>query len=192
VICSLSGVIAGFGACAVEVDVAGVGYLINVPVSMLAELRIGEKVTIPTHLVVREDSMTLYGFADGRQRELFLSLTGVTGVGPKLAMSVLGAFTPEAFGRALASGDVAALTSVSGLGKRGAERILLELKDKLGSVATGLQAQSKLAEVRDALVGLGYAAGELREVLDRLAVRSGGQDSVETMIRQALKDLATT
>ncbi|MGH2772332.1 MAG: Holliday junction branch migration protein RuvA [Actinomycetota bacterium] len=185
----LRGTVAGMDAAAVEIDVAGVGYSVSVPTSMSSRLRLGEKVKIPTYLVVREDSMTLYGFQDSEQRELFSMLLGVTGVGPKLAMAAMSAFSPEGFRRAVVSGDGAALTSISGLGKRGAERIILELRQRFEAfVDSAAVSGPKLAEVREALLGLGYSPAEVRPALERVASSDG---EVSDMVRMALQDLAS-
>ncbi|MEX2587432.1 MAG: Holliday junction branch migration protein RuvA [Actinomycetota bacterium] len=191
-ISSVRGTVAEVGHSAVEIDVGGIGYLVQVPASTLAGLRLGEQVRLLTQMVVREDSMALYGFRDIEQRELFGCLTGVTGVGPRLALAVLGHLKPESLRRAISSADVAALTQVPGVGKRGAERMILELKDQLGIAdAGGRPASSKVAEVREALVGLGYAPAELAEVLDGVAASEGADRAdVETLIKAALKALA--
>lgn len=189
-ISSLSGKISGFSSGAIEVEVAGVGYLVNVPLSLLADLRLGEQLRILTHMVVREDSMTLYGFTGLEQRELFQSLISVSGVGPKLALAILGAISPGAFRKALAEGDKELLTSVPGLGKRGAERIILELKEKLGVAGADHAGGSKASEVKDALIGLGYSPAELRGVLDRTFAGASDGATVEDLVKAALRELA--
>lgn len=187
-ISSVGGTISEIGLGAVEVEVGGVGYLVHVPSSTLASVRLGQKVRLLTQMVVREDSMSLYGFADMEQRELFRCLTGVTGVGSKLALAVLGALKPNALRRAVVSADVAALTSVPGVGKRSAERMILELKSQLGDLESSVSAGgSKIAEVREALLGLGYGYSELTEVLAGLADEDTG---VEDMVKAALKALS--
>lgn len=188
-ISSVRGTITELGLGAVEVDVNGVGYYVAVSSSTLRNLRLGEKVRLLTQMVVREDSMSLYGFPDMEQRELFRCLTGVTGVGPKLALAVLGHLKPDALRRAIASSDVDALVEVPGVGKRSAQRMILELKTQLGIPDSGFQAAgSKLAEVREALIGLGYAPAELSEVLEKLASDEG---EVEDLVKSALKALST-
>lgn len=191
-ISSVRGTVAEMGQSAVEIDVQGIGYLVQVPASTLAGLRLGEQVRLLTSMVVREDSIALYGFRDMEQRELFGCLTGVTGVGPRLALAVLGRLKPESLRRAIASADITTLTQVPGVGKRGAERMILELKDQIGvSDSGGRPAASKVAEVRDALVGLGYTHGELAEVLDDVAASdASGSADVESLIKAALKALA--
>jgi holliday junction DNA helicase RuvA len=188
VIASLSGTVEALESGAAVLDVGGVGYLVHVPVSVLGGLSVGRRARLFTYLAVREDALTLYGFAAADQREAFRALTGVTGVGPRLALAVLSALEPDALRRVVASGDVGALTDVPGIGKRTAERMILELKQRLGPPAEHpVAAGSALAEVREALVGLGYAPAEFRPVLDRFAADGG---PVEAMLRSALKELA--
>lgn len=188
-ISSVRGTVTELGAGSVEVDVGGIGYLVQVSASTLRILRLGEKVRLLTQMVVREDSMALYGFPDMEQRELFRCFTGVTGVGPKLALAVLGHLKPDALRRAIASSDVDALVEVPGVGKRSAQRMILELKPQLGIPDAGFEsAGSKLAQVREALIGLGYAPAELGEVLENL--NRGEDREVEEMVKAALRALS--
>lgn len=191
---SLTGTIADLRALGsageIEIDVGGVGYQVFVSGRVLSDLRLGETVRLVTHLVVREDSMTVYGFMASDQREMFRHLLGVTGVGPKLALAVLSAFEPEGLARAVASADVDALTSIQGVGKRGAQRMVLELKEKLAASAEAVPVPgSKVAEVREALAGLGYSPAEAREALDRIDAATSDQPVTE-LVRAALKELA--
>lgn len=119
------------------IEAAGVGYKVMATPSTLANLRRGAESRLITAMIVREDSMTLYGFGDGDARDLFLTLLGVSGVGPKIALATLAVYDPQALRQALADGDVTALTRVPGIGKRGAERMVLELRDKIGPVTPG-------------------------------------------------------
>ena len=121
----------------VVIEAAGVGYKLMAAPSTLATLRRGSEARLITAMIVREDSMTLYGFPDGDARDLFLTLLGVSGVGPKIALATLAVYDATALRQALADGDVTALTRVPGIGKRGAERLVLELRDKIGPVGTG-------------------------------------------------------
>jgi Holliday junction DNA helicase RuvA len=188
VIASLSGTVEALEPGAVVIDVGGVGYLVHVPVRILAGLAAGRPARLFTYLAVREDALTLYGFATADQREAFRALTGVTGVGPRLALAVLSALEPDALRRVVASGDVGALTDVPGIGKRTAERMVLELKQRLGPPAEHpVVSGSAVAEVREALVGLGYAPAEFRPVLDRIAADGA---PVEDMLRSALRELS--
>ena len=187
-ISSVGGTVSEIGPGAVEIEVGGIGYLVQVPSSTLANMRLGQKVRLLTQMVVREDSMSLYGFVDMEQRELFRCLTGVTGVGPKLALAVLGSLKPNALRRAVASSDVAALTAVPGVGKRSAERMILELKSQLGVLESAVKlGGSKVAEVREALLGLGYGYAELTDVLESVADEEA---EVGDMVKAALRKLS--
>lgn len=157
----------------VVVEAAGVGYKVMATPSTLAALRRGSEVRLITAMIVREDSQTLYGFPDPETRDLFLTLLQVSGVGPKIALATLAVYDAVALRRALGDGDVTALTRVPGIGKRGAERMVLELRDKVGtgSTATGVAAGSGStvrAPVVEALVGLGFAAKQAEETIDKV------------------------
>jgi Holliday junction DNA helicase RuvA len=116
----------------VVIEACGVGYKVMATPSTLATLRRGSEARLITAMIVREDSQTLYGFADTEARDLFLTLLGVSGVGPKIALATLAVYDAPSLRQALADGDVTALTRVPGIGKRGAERLVLELRDKIG------------------------------------------------------------
>jgi len=157
----------------VVIEAAGIGYRVNATPSTLATLRRGSEARLITAMIVREDSQTLYGFADGETRDLFLTLLSVTGVGPRLAMATLAVHDATALRQALADGDVAALTRVPGIGKRGAERMVLELRDKIGAVAGAggpapVNGHGVRGPVVEALVGLGFAAKQAEEATDRV------------------------
>lgn len=157
------------------IEAAGVGYKVMCAPSTLATLKRGSEARLITAMIVREDSMTLYGFADGEARDLFWTLLGVSGVGPKIALATLAVYDAAALRRALADGDVAALTRVPGIGKRGAERMVLELRDKIGAVpgvAGGVSAvvHTVRGPVVEALVGLGFAVKQAEEACDRVLV----------------------
>jgi holliday junction DNA helicase RuvA len=198
----LRGRVAHRGAGTVVVDVGGVGYLVHVTGATSVPAR-GESVELHTSLQVREDSMTLYGFTDRGSLELFELLLSSSGVGPRIALAALGTHRPDTLRAAIAGGDVATLTAVPGIGKKVAERLVLELKDKVGLVAEGLPAPTAgdagagatggdaRAEVREALLGLGYSAGEAQAALAAVDVEAGGDDASE-LLRLALRTLATT
>ncbi|MGI9126094.1 MAG: Holliday junction branch migration protein RuvA [Mycobacterium sp.] len=155
------------------VEAAGVGYKIMATPSTLATLKRGAETRLITAMIVREDSQTLYGFADGDARDLFLTLLGVSGVGPKIGLATLAVYDAAALRQALADGDVAALTRVPGIGKRGAERMVLELRDKIGATpgGGGVAAVGVLGvrgPVVEALVGLGFAAKQAEEACDKV------------------------
>lgn len=186
-IASLEGRVTEVGLDAAVISVGGIGYRVMMPTSMLASLSSGDEIALSTHLVVREDSMTIYGFPTRAAEGLFSMLLGVGGIGPKVALSLISALGEEGIRRAVSSSDIDALTDVPGVGKRTAERLALELKDKMGEVAAATTDRSKLAEVKDALIGLGYTSAELREVLESIGADDG---PVEDLVRKALKELA--
>lgn len=159
----------------VVLEAAGVGYRLNATPATLAGLTRGEEVRLYTAMIVREDSMTLFGFADTEARELFGLLQTVSGVGPRLAMAVLAVLEPEALRKALAESNVAALTRVPGIGKRGAERLCVELRDKVNlvPVPTGAPGAERIVpatpvrdQVIEALIGLGFPAKQAEQTVD--------------------------
>jgi len=172
----------------VVIEAAGIGYRINATPSTLATLRQGSEARLITAMIVREDSQTLYGFPDGETRDLFLTLLSVSGVGPRLAMATLAVHDAAALRQALADGDVAALTRVPGIGKRGAERMVLELRDKIGAVAApapAINGHSVRGPVVEALVGLGFAAKQAEEATAN--VLAGDHDATtSSALRAAL------
>jgi len=180
----------------VVIEAAGVGYKVMATPSALATLRRGEESRLITAMIVREDSMTLYGFADGDARDLFLTLLGVSGIGPKIALAMLAVYDPIALRQALADGDVTALTRVPGIGKRGAERLVLELRDKVGPVSSGggVVAAVGLAvrgPVVEALIGLGFPAKQAEEATDRV-LKAEPDATTSSALRSALSMLGKT
>jgi Holliday junction DNA helicase RuvA len=182
----LSGTLAASLDGAVIVDCGGVGYQVSVSAQTAALLPpSGQEVVIHTHMVVRDDSMSLFGFATVAERELFLALTTVPSVGPKLAMAVVGSAPVDVLSAAIGSGDAARLQSVPGVGKRTAERICLDLKESLvGFVASTDVAgmNSSRSDARDALLGLGMNEREVESLLDEA---SG--ETAEELISSALR-----
>lgn len=159
----------------VVIEASGVGYRLNATPATLSSLQRGDDARLVTAMIVREDSMTLYGFADTESRDLFGLLLTVSGVGPRIAMATLAVLEPDALRRALAEGNVVALTRVPGIGKRGAERMVVELRDKVAAVPTssgvpGASPEQAVGSVRDqvveALVGLGFAAKQAEQATD--------------------------
>jgi holliday junction DNA helicase RuvA len=157
------------------IEAAGIGYRVNATPSTLATLRQETQARLVTAMIVREDSMTLYGFPDSDTRDLFLTLLSVSGVGPRLAMATLAVYDASALRQALADGDVAALTRVPGIGKRGAERMVVELRDKVGAAGVSSSAAAPpvnghavRSPVVEALVGLGFAAKQAEEATDKV------------------------
>lgn len=181
---------------ALMLDVGGVGYELEAPMTTFYELpAVGERVTLYTHLVVREDAHLLYGFVREAQRRLFRELLKVNGVGPRVALAVLSGLSDEEFCRCVAEEDIARLTKVPGIGRKTAERLVIELRDKLpkdiplpASTAAGPAAPGDpVSEAVSALVALGYKPNEASR-----AVRSASTKglSAEEIIRQALKGMA--
>jgi len=188
VIALLSGSVAVRRADHVVVDCGGVGYRLAVSGETLKQVpAVGLPIVLHTHLVVRDDALALYGFATEEERDLFLMLLAVQSVGPKVALAVLSGAPPRTLLAAVAGGDVATLQATPGVGKRTAERIVVELREKVGT-ALGEDAISisrgddPLSLAREALLGLGYTAGEIDELL-------AGADgaSTEDLIAHALR-----
>ncbi|GAS91989.1 Holliday junction branch migration protein RuvA [Mycolicibacterium brisbanense] len=174
------------------IEAAGVGYKVMATPTTLANLRRGTEARLITAMIVREDSMTLYGFADGDARDLFLTLLGVSGVGPKIALATLAVYDPQALRQALADGDVTALTRVPGIGKRGAERMVLELRDKIGAVTPGatggVGGHAVRGPVVEALVGLGFPAKQAEEATDKV-LANDPEATTSSALRSALSML---
>jgi holliday junction DNA helicase RuvA len=172
----------------VVVSCGGVGYRLAVSAETLRHVpRVGEPVTLHSHLIVRDDALLLYGFASEQERDLFLLLIGVQGVGPKMALAVLSGGPPRELLSAVAGGDVARLQAVPGIGKRTAERIVVELREKVG-VASGddpiviTRGDDPRALARDGLLGLGFSPQEAEALLD-----GAPGDTPEALIAHALK-----
>lgn len=172
------------------IEAAGVGYRVNATPSTLATLRAGSEARLITAMIVREDSMTLYGFCDAETRDLFHTLLSVSGVGPRLAMATLAVHDATALRQALADGDVTALTRVPGIGKRSAERMVLELRDKVGVVAgsgaaPAVNGHAVRGPVVEALVGLGFAVKQAEEATDKV-LATDREATNSTALRAAL------
>ena len=195
-IASVRGEVVDIALDHVVVECAGVGYKVMATPSTLAGLRRGSETRLIIAMIVREDSMTLYGFPDADARDLFSTLLGVSGVGPKIALATLAVYDANALRQALADGDVAALTRVPGIGKRGAERIVLELRDKIGPLTgagtvTTITGHAVRSPVVEALVGLGFALKQAEEATDKvLAVEPDATTS--SALRSALNLLGKT
>ena len=203
----VSGPVAALGPASAVIEVGGVGMLLQCAPAVLAALRIGEPARLATSLVVREDSLTLYGFADDDERQLFELLQTANGVGPRLAQAVLAIHPPREVRRAVSMGDLKALMQVPGIGKKGAERLVLELRDRLGvtsidtsldaALPTGLGPLTPVAPWRDqlaaALLQLGWSNREADPVLTTLdpvaeeQQATTGRVDVAVLLRQALQ-----
>ena len=206
-IASLSGRVAAVSPDGAVVEVGGIGLAVQCTPGTIARLQVGESARLATSLVVREDSLTLYGFADDDERQLFELLQTANGVGPRLAQAVLAIHPPREVRRAVSMADVKALMQVPGIGKKGAERLILELRDRLGVTSSdtqldggapsGLPAVTPVAPWRDqlasALVGLGWTGKEADAAIVQLApiadeqVGATGSVEVAVLLRQALR-----
>lgn len=181
----LRGVLASVGPTVV-IDVAGVGYEVAMSPDAIGDLPpVGEEVVVHTHLHVREDDMSLFGFPSASERDLFRVLISASGIGPKVAMALLATLRPDPLRRAILNEDAGALSAAPGVGKRSAQKIILELRPKLADVEADIVAGSGGAQVRLALEQLGYRAEEINEV----AAELDDGDSVEDQIKAALKML---
>jgi len=183
----LRGTVAAKSHDRVVLDVSGVGYEIAMSPSGLGELPlVGEDAVVHTHLYVREDQLGLFGFAHEDQRDLFRLLLGVSGVGPKVALAILGTMSTNDLRTAVLTEDTDALTLVPGIGKRSAQKLMLELRPKLDLPDAELPtAGSAVAEVREALEGLGYQGNEIRVAMQELDANA----EVEDLLRAALQRL---
>ncbi|MCZ2824913.1 MULTISPECIES: Holliday junction branch migration protein RuvA [unclassified Modestobacter] len=207
-IASVNGRVAAVSPDGAVLEVGGVGLSVQCTPGTIARLAVGEQARLSTSLVVREDSLTLYGFADDDERQLFELLQTANGVGPRLAQAVLAIHPPREVRRAVSMGDLKALMQVPGIGKKGAERLVLELRDRLGTTASdtsldgppaaGLGGVTPVAPWRDqltaALVGLGWSSREadtavsaLEPVAEEQQLAGGVQ--VAVLLRQALQIL---
>jgi holliday junction DNA helicase RuvA len=194
------GTVADVSLTSAVVEVGGVGLELNCTPGTLASLRQGAEATLPTTMIVREDSMTLFGFLDEDEKSLFEMLLTASGVGPKLAQAMLAVLSPDDLRRAVASEDIKALTRVPGIGQKGAQRIVLELKDRIGAPAgaTLPRAAGKAPsspwrdQVHAGLVGLGWSAREAEKAVDAVAPQAegGGEADVAALLRAALRTLS--
>lgn len=184
----LRGTIVRQGATSLLIEVGGIGYDVAVPVRTLVELPgVGEDAVLHTHLHVREDQLALYGFAGADDRDLFRLLLGISGVGPKVALAILSTMDADELRGVVATEDAAALTTVPGIGKRSAQKLLLELRPKLELPDGELDPSGPRSEVRAALEGLGYQPDEigsvLRDLPDDLPVEDLLKRSLQTLGR---------
>ncbi|GAA5610553.1 Holliday junction branch migration protein RuvA [Streptomyces platensis] len=198
----VSGPVAALAPDSAVVEVGGIGMAVQCTPDTLSGLRIGQQAKLATSLVVREDSLTLYGFADDDERQTFELLQTASGVGPRLAQAMLAVHSPDALRLAVATGDEKALTAVPGIGKKGAQKLLLEFKDRLGEpVGTGRAGVGGAVtpgwrdQLHAALIGLGYATREADEAVAAVApqaeaaVADGGAPQVPQLLKAALQTL---
>ena len=209
-IASVSGRVLAVRLDSAVVEVGGVGLLIQATPGTLAELRVGAEATLFTSLVVREDALTLFGFADADERDVFETLQTVSGIGPRLALAMLAVHTPDGLRAAVTTQDLTALTKVPGIGRKGAQRIVLELTDRLGppagtvvdldTVKRDVTAPVWRDQVVEALVGLGWPARQASDAVEAVVADAREPDGgtardtgdVAGMLRAALRHLGRT
>jgi Holliday junction DNA helicase RuvA len=201
-IARLTGTLAHSEANIVIVDVAGVGYRVTVPVNTLAQLgAVGAAVTLHIHTSVREDDISLYGFGSYDQQKVFELLLGVSGIGPKVALSILSGMEVAALADAVAAGDARTLTRIPGLGPKNAQRILLELREKMQLMSFERRADEKaatkkrlpedvvLADVIDGLINLGYNRNDARKAAERAMEETADKSNTAGLLRASLNFL---
>jgi Holliday junction DNA helicase RuvA len=204
VISHLRGTVAGVAPDGAVIEIGGVGFSVQCTPGTLATLRPGEAAHVSTCLIVREDSLTLYGFGSDDERNVFELLQTASGVGPRLALAMLAVHSPDALRRAVTTGDLGALTMVPGIGKKGAQRIVLELKDRLGAPgdvpAEALRgpaaAPSWREQAQSGLVNLGWPARDAEQAVQAVAADLAAEGvppesaDVATVLRAAMKKLS--
>lgn len=199
-IASLRGPVTHVGLDHVVVEVGGVGMLVHTTPATASSCRRGTEATLATTLVVREDSLTLYGFEGAADRDMFETVQTVSGVGPRLALAMLGVMGPDQLAAALSTGDAKALTTIPGIGAKSAQRLVLELKDKVGAVrGTGPAPAGAPAprpgqepwrgQVAEALVGLGWSAKQAGDAVERVAEHAPADAEIAALLRLALREL---
>ncbi len=196
----LSGILAERSLTSVTIDVNGIGFQLSIPLSTSQKLpQVGEKIRLLVHHVVREDAQLLFGFATEEERSLFRLLLGVSGIGPKLAITVLSGLGIGELKRAIVDGSVPGLTAISGIGRKTAERMIIELREKIviegrtdeGKAGAALSKNEALVEdsIR-ALVSLGYSKQNAKAAIQKvLSGRDSGRLSAESLIRESLKQI---
>jgi Holliday junction DNA helicase RuvA len=197
VIAFVRGRVAAVGLTSTVLEVGGVGLELHCTPDTLASLRTGAEATLPTSMVVREDSLTLFGFADEDEKQMFELVQTASGVGPKLAQAMLAVHRPESIRRAVASDDVKTLTTVPGIGQKGAQRIILELRDRIGAPGQAAAVPTPAAsspdwqgQVQAGLVGLGWSAKEADRAIAEVAPQASPEADVATLLRAALRTLS--
>jgi holliday junction DNA helicase RuvA len=198
VIAYVSGPVTALAPEQAVVEVGGIGLAVQCTPATLARLRVGQPAQLATSLVVREDSLTLYGFVDDDERQVFELLQTASGVGPRLAQAALAVLTPDELRRAVAAEDLAVLITVPGIGRKGAQRIVLELKDRLGSpvgivlprAGTAPSRSDWRGQVHAGLLGLGWSTREADEAVAAVADEAGETPDVAALLRSALQALS--
>jgi holliday junction DNA helicase RuvA len=195
------GAVATVGLDSAVVEVGGVGIQVMCTPGTLAGLRVGQQARLATSMVVREESLTLFGFVDEDERTLFELLQTASGVGPKLAQAMLAVHGPDDLRRAVTTEDLGTLTKVPGIGRKGAQRIVLELKDRIGVPGDGVSTPSVTGpagatgwreQIHSALLGLGWSSREAETAVAAVADQAGEAPDVPTLLRAALRTLSRT
>lgn len=192
----VSGKVAAVTLSSAVLEVGGVGLELMCTPGTLATLRTGHAATLPTSMVVREDSLTLFGFVDDDEKQTFELLQTASGVGPKLAQAMLAVMSPDDLRIAIAGDDPKTLTKVPGIGQKGAQRIILELKDRIGTPVGGRAAAAPAAaapwrdQVHQGLVGLGWSTKDAEKAVDAVAPGAGAVPDVAGLLRAALRTLS--
>ncbi len=193
------GQVAAVGLTSAVVEVGGVGLELVCTPGTLATLRPGQAATLPTSMVVREDSLTLFGFLDEDERTTFELVQTASGVGPKLAQAMLAVLSPDDLRSAVAHEDVKTLTRVPGIGQKGAQRIILELRDRIGAPTAAVIGATVQAggpawrgQVQQGLVGLGWSVKEADQAVEAVADEAGDTPDVGALLRAALRTLSRT
>lgn len=189
-ISSISGTVKSTAINSIVVEVGGIGVLLQVPARVASQMQVGKLVSFHTYLIVREDALTLYGFTEITDREFFELLLTVTGIGPKVAQSILASSEASTIAAAIVSANLQSLEAISGLGKKGAQRLVLELKDK-AAIFAGAGVNSKLSitnQVENALQGLGYTVKEAASMITQIpAGEKIGKLDAAQILKLALK-----
>lgn len=200
----VSGTVAAVTLSSAVLEVGGVGLELMCTPGTIATLRQGQRATLPTSMVVREDSLTLFGFVDEDEKAMFELVQTASGVGPKVAQAITAVLAPDDLRRAIAGDDVKTLTKVPGIGQKGAQRIILELKDRIGPVASSRTTAATLPtsdvwreQVHQGLVGLGWSAKDAEKAVEAVAPEAPGSQSpdvpdVAALLRAALRTLSKT
>jgi holliday junction DNA helicase RuvA len=198
-IASVRGVVAAIAPDSAVIEVGGVGLQVQCAPATLAGLRTGSEARLATSMVVREDSLTLYGFADDDEKQLFELLQTASGVGPRLAQAVLAVHQPDVVRRAIVGGDLATLTRVPGIGKKGAEKLVIELRDRIGPLPvgdggpTGMLLGAWQEQVRQGVLALGWTAAQAEQAVSAVAETIDGEvPPVPVLLRHAIRMLGKT
>jgi Holliday junction DNA helicase RuvA len=196
VIAFVRGEVAALSLSSAVLEVGGVGLELMCTPGTLATLRTGTRATLATSMVVREDSLTLFGFVDQDEKQTFELVQTASGVGPKVAQAMVAVLSPDDLRRAIAADDVKTLTKVPGIGQKGAQRIILELKDRIGAPVGGGTGARRVSsepwrdQVQQGLVGLGWSAKDADDAVDAVAPSAGTVPDVAALLRAALQTLS--